>query len=155
VTIFREVRMYSERVQNVIEQAKTVTAPSATTVRTAAQLMAAKRVGAVMVVDDRSLVGIFTERDIAYRVVALGLDPEATLLAQVMTREPVTVGPDELFGQALHVMHEHGFRHLPVLEGGKPIGIVSARSALDPDLEEFTSEARRRKSLSTRPPLRG
>jgi len=145
--------MYSERVRNVIEQAKALTAPSSTTVLAAARLMAAKQVGAIMVVDDRILVGIFTERDIAYRVVAQGRDPEGTLLGQVMTRDPVTVGPDELFGRALHLMHERGFRHLPVLDGGAPIGIVSARSALDPDLEEFTSEAQRRKSLSagTRP----
>jgi CBS domain-containing protein len=142
--------MYSERIRNVIEPQKTLIAPSSTTVRAAAHLMAQKRVGAVMIVDDKQLVGIFTERDIAFRVVAEGLDPDVTKVAQVMTRAPVTVGPDELFGHALQLMHEHGFRHLPVLEGGAPIGIVSARNALDPDLEEFVSEARRRTSLRPR-----
>ena len=143
--------MYSERVKNVIEQHKTLIAPSSTTVRDAARLMAQRRTGAVMVVDDdQHLVGIFTERDIAFRVVAEGRDPQATQITQVMTPKPVTVEPNVLFGQALTMMHERGFRHLPVLENGVPIGIVSARSALDPDLEEFVSEAQRRKSLRPR-----
>lgn len=142
--------MYSERVKNVIERAKTVIAPSTTTVRTAARLMESKSAGAVMVVDNKRLVGIFTERDIAFRIVAQGRDPESTLLAEVMTPNPVTMSPNQLFGEALHVMYAHGIRHLPVLDGGEPIGIVSARSALDPDLEEFIPETRRRKSLSIR-----
>lgn len=139
--------MYSERVKNVIEKQKTLIASQGTTVRDAARLMVQKKTGAIMVVDGQHLVGIFTERDIAFRVVAEGRDPDATQIAQVMTRAPVTVGPDVLFGQALQMMQEGGFRHLPVLENGVPIGIVSARSALDPDLEEFVSEAQRRKSL--------
>jgi len=140
--------MYSERVKDVIDPGKTLIAPSATSVRSAARMMAEKRAGALMVVDGSRLVGIFTERDIAFRVVAQGRDPDRTLLAEVMSRNPVTIGPNQLFGEALHVMHERGFRHLPVIEGDEPIGIVSARSALDPELEEFVAEARRRKSLS-------
>ena len=68
-----------------------------------------------------------------------------TLLADVMTTAPQTVDPDKTFGYALLLMHEHGFRHVPVVEDGKPIGIVSARNALDPEMEEFISEAQRRK----------
>ncbi len=139
--------MYSQRVRSVLEPGKLLIAPPDTTVRDAAKSMARKKVGAVLVVDGTRLVGIFTERDAVFRVIAAGKDPQATQLADVMTREPFTVGPNELFGQALHLMHEHGFRHLPVIENGEPIGIVSARSALDPDLEEFVSEARRRTSL--------
>ncbi|TAK45782.1 MAG: CBS domain-containing protein, partial [Betaproteobacteria bacterium] len=55
--------------------------------------------------------------------------------------------PDELFGHALLVMHENGFRHMPIVENGEPVGIVSSRKALDPDLEEFISESQRRKHL--------
>jgi CBS domain-containing protein len=110
----------------------------------ATRLMAAREVGAVMVVEDENLVGIFTERDVVFRVVARGLDARATRLADVMTRAPHTVEPDRPFGYALLIMHEKGFRHLPVIEDGKPIGIVSARSAMDPELEEFVSEAQRR-----------
>jgi len=64
-----------------------------------------------------------------------------------MTREPKTIAPDRSFGHAMLVMQENGFRHLPVIEGGKLVGIVSARDALDPDLEDFVSEERRRKHL--------
>jgi CBS domain-containing protein len=115
-----------------------------TVVSKAAKLMAAKNVGAILVVEDDRLVGIFTERDVVFRVVAQGLDAKATRLADVMTRAPHTVDPDTPFGYALVVMQEKGFRHLPVVQDGKPVGIISSRSAMDPELEEFTSEVRRR-----------
>ena len=67
-----------------------------------------------------------------------------------MTPEPKTVAADESFGYALLLMHENGFRHVPVMENGLPVGVVSARHALDPDLEEFTVEAERRKSFRRR-----
>jgi len=120
-------------------------ASPATSVSEAAVLMANKNVGAVLVIEDDRLVGIFTERDIVFRVIARGLDVRTTRLADVMTPAPHTIEPDRPFGYALTIMHEHGFRHLPVTEQGKPIGIISARSAMDPELEDFVSEARRRK----------
>ena len=110
----------------------------------AAKLMALKNVGAIMVVEDNRLVGIFTERDVVFRVVARGLDAQTTPLAEVMTREPLTVSPEKAFGYALVVMQENGFRHLPVVEDGKPVGMISSRNAMDPELEEFVSETRRR-----------
>ena len=64
-----------------------------------------------------------------------------------MTPNPHTTSPDVPFGSALAVMHEKGFRHMPVIEAGKPVGIVSARSAMDPDLEDFRAEAHRRESF--------
>lgn len=146
----RGLGMYSERIRNVIQRNKTLVAPPSATVQAAAELMARKKAGAVLVVDDGRLVGIVTERDVVFRVMAQRRDPQSTLLTQVMTPDPVTVGPDELFGQALQLMHAHHFRHLPVVEDGAPIGIVSARIALDPELEEFVSEAQRRKSLQPR-----
>jgi CBS domain-containing protein len=131
----------------MMERRKFVTALPKTTVREASQLMAKKQVGAVLIVEEGRLLGIFSERDVVFRVVALGLDPATTPLAQVMTPEPKTIKPNNTFGYAMTLMHENGFRHLPVLDDGKPIGIVSARSALDPDLEEFVCEERRRKSF--------
>jgi len=131
----------------MMERRKFVTALPKTTVREASQLMAKKQVGAVLVVEEGRLLGIFSERDVVFRVVALGLDPATTPLAQVITEEPKTIKPNNTFSYAMALMHENGFRHLPVLEDGKPIGIVSARSALDPDLEEFVCEERRRKSF--------
>jgi len=119
-------------------------APPQTLVSKAAKLMAKKNVGAIMIVEGDHLVGIFTERDVVFRVVAQGLDAGTTSLAEVMTPAPETVAPDKPLGYALLVMHERGFRHLPVIEAGKIVGIVSSRSAMDPDLEDFVSEERRR-----------
>jgi CBS domain-containing protein len=136
--------MFDRPVRSIMQRQNVLKAPPETSVTKAAKRMATKNVGAVMVVEDDALVGIFTERDIVFRVVARGLDAKTTCLGDVMTRQPHTVEPDQPFGYALHVMHEHGFRHLPVIENGKPIGIVSSRSAMDPELEDFVSEAQRR-----------
>jgi CBS domain-containing protein len=139
--------MFSQRVRSVMEKKKLVTAAPGTTVDQAARLMAKRNVGAVMIVEKERLTGIFTERDALFRVIAKGRDAQTTTLADVMTAAPQTVDPNKTFGFALLIMHENGFRHLPVIENGKPIGIVSARNALDPDLEEFVAEAQRRKHI--------
>jgi CBS domain-containing protein len=65
-------------------------------------------------------------------------------MRDVMTADPHTLSPDKSYGHALLLMQENGFRHVPVIENGQLIGIVSARNAMDPDLEEFISEERRR-----------
>jgi CBS domain-containing protein len=132
---------------SLIEPRKLVIASRETRVSDAAAMMRDGRVGAVLVVEDGRLVGIFTERDAVYRVMAAGRDPRATPLAEVMTRDPLTVSPEESFGWALLLMHENGFRHAPVVVEGRPIGVISARHALDPDLEEFAAEAERRKAI--------
>ena len=139
--------MFSQRVGSVMERRKILTAPPETTVSRAAELMAEWKVGAVLVVEGTRLVGIFTERDVVFRVVAKGRDPAQTLLSEVMTPDPRTIDPAKSFGYALLLMHENGFRHMPVVEDGKPVGMVSARNALDPDLEEFVSESQRRKHI--------
>jgi len=139
--------MYSQRIRSVMQQKKLLIAPPDTSVRDVAKSMARKGVGAVLVVDGKRLVGIFTERDAVFRVIAKGLDPQTTRLAEVMTASPQTADPNEPFGRALLMMHENGFRHVPVVENGEPIGIVSARYALDPDMEEFVSEVQRRKAF--------
>ena len=139
--------MLSEPVANLLEPRKLVVAGPRTSVSEAVRLMKDNEVGAVLVLQDDRLVGIFTERDAVYRVMAPGRDPTATTLGEVMTRDPKTVAPDETFGYALLLMHEHGFRHAPVVQDGRPVGVVSARLALDPELEEFTAEAERRKHI--------
>jgi CBS domain-containing protein len=126
---------------------KLILVPGSMTVREAAKLMKSKRYGAVIVTEGDDLLGIFTERDAMFRVIAVGLDPETTPLADVMTKEPKTITPDKTFGHAMLMMHEGGFRHVPVVEDGKLVGMVSSRNALDPDLEEFVFEEHRRKRL--------
>jgi CBS domain-containing protein len=139
--------MFGLPIGSVMERKKVLMAPPETSVAAAARLMAKKKVSAVLVVQDGRLVGIFTERDAVYRVIAKGRDPSSTTLADVMTPDPNTVTPKESFGYAMLLMHEHGFRHAPVIENDRPVGIVSARNALDPELEEFEAEARRRKCI--------
>ena len=136
--------MFDQPVKDIMQRQKLLKAPPETLVVKAAKLMSGKNVGAIAVVDDERLVGIFTERDLVFRVVARDLDVSATPIADVMTPHPKSIAPDAPFGTALLVMHEGGFRHLPVVDGGKVVGIVSARSAMDPDLEEFVSEVKRR-----------
>src|SRR4051812_488917 len=126
-------------VRSIVRQAP-VTASGDTSVAQAARLMKEQRVGALLVLDDERLAGIFTERDALFRVVAEGRDPGATRLRDVMTLNPRTIAPDRPFGHALHMMHEGGFRHVPVVDGGRPVGVVSARDALGPELEQFVAE---------------
>ena len=137
--------MFDEPVRSVMQRRNILKVLPDIVVRKAAELMAKRNAGAVLVVEDARLVGILTERDIAFRVVARGLDPQTTRVADVMTSAPDTVDPDKPFGYALVRMHQGGFRHLPVIKDGAVIGIVSARNAMDPTLEEFEHEARRRK----------
>jgi len=137
----RSVRMI------VQQQKKMLMAPPTMTVDEAACLMKKNNVGAVMVVDGTRLVGIFTERDGMFRVLAAKRDPNATRLSTVMTRNPKTVSPDKPFGYALFMMHEGGFRHVPVVENGRPIGIVSARDALGADLQQFSEEISNREHI--------
>lgn len=139
--------MFSQRVRCVMERKKLLTASPENTVSAVAKRMAKRRVGAVLVVEDESLVGIFTERDVIVRVVAQDRDARTTRLAEVMTPAPQTIDPEKSFGYALVMMYENGYRHVPVVENGKVVGIVSARNALDPDLEEFLVEAERRKRI--------
>lgn len=136
--------MFDQPIRSIMEQKKFLTAPPQTTVSHAARLMAGKNVGAVMIVENERLVGIFTERDVVFRVIARGLDAKTTLLADVMTAAPKTLTPGKSYGHALLLMQENGFRHLPVVENGRPVGIISSRNAMDPDLEEFVSDERRR-----------
>jgi CBS domain-containing protein len=136
--------MFDQAIKSVMDRKKFLTATPAEKVTTACALMASKNAGAVLVLEGETLVGIFTERDAVFRVVARGLDPATTLLSQVMTTEPKTLSPGKSYGHALALMHENGFRHVPVVENGRPVGIISSRSAMDPDMEEFVSEARRR-----------
>lgn len=136
--------MTHRTIRTIIGQQEVIAAPAATTVIAAACLMRENQVGAVMVVEDGKLAGVFTERDALFRVIAEGRDVARTQLADVMTRNPQTVHPDKPFADALHLMYEGGFRHVPVVEDGRPIGMISARDALGPELEDFIYELLRR-----------
>jgi CBS domain-containing protein len=127
-------------IRDVIAGRALHTTPSRTTVADAARLMKKHVVGALLIVDDTHLLGIFTERDALFRVVAMDKDPKTTRVSAAMTKKPRTIEPDRPIGHALHMMFEGGFRHVPVVENGKPVGMVSARDALGPELVEFQAE---------------
>jgi CBS domain-containing protein len=135
-------------IRSIIEDQNPVTASAEITVAAAARLMKERRVGAILVVEDGSLAGIFTERDVVFRVIAEGRDPVATRVAEVMTANPHTIAPDRPFGHALHLMHEGGFRHVPVVDNGRPLGVVSARDALGPELRDFVADLDKRAYIS-------
>jgi CBS domain-containing protein len=139
--------MFYQTVRTLMDPRKLILVPGSMTVREAARLMKTKHYGAVLVTEGDELRGIFTERDAVFRVIAAGRDPETTPLVDVMTKEPTTITPDKTFGHAMLIMHEGGFRHVPVIDDGKLVGMVSSRNALDPDLEEFVFEEHRRKRL--------
>jgi CBS domain-containing protein len=103
------------------------------TVRTAAERMTERNIGAVAVVDDGRLAGVFSERDIMSRVVAKGLDPDDTAVDTVMTRDLVVAEPTENVDAALQKMHSIKARHLPVVANGKLVGMISIRDLLEVD----------------------
>jgi CBS domain-containing protein len=138
----------SATIRTIIEDQEPLTAPAKMTVGEAARLMKQSKFGAVMVAEDGKLVGIFTERDALFRVIAEGLDAQIVQLASVMTRNPQTIHPDRPFEEALQLMHASGFRHVPVVENGRPIGMVSARDAYGEELESFVYELVRQKQIT-------
>lgn len=110
------------------------------TVSTACQLMHDRGVGAVLVVDgEERLVGIFTGRD-AVRVLARGHQGTTLTLAEVMTANPHTIGPSQTAMDALREMNDRGFRHLPVVENGAILGVVSRGDFKGAELERLGDE---------------
>jgi CBS domain-containing protein len=107
-----------------------------------AQAMVDRNIGAVPVLRDGLLIGIFSERDLMKRVVVEGRDSRNTRVDEVMTEEPLTVTPDESLENCMLLMRRHGFRHLPVCEGKRLQGIVSLRDILLHDLSEKDHEVR-------------
>jgi CBS domain-containing protein len=136
--------MFDLPVKSLMEPKKLIMVSPETTVSETAVLMASKNTGAVLVIDDKLLIGIFTERDVVFRVLAQGKDAATTRLRDVMTSAPFTLTPGTSYGHALLLMQEKGFRHVPIVDGNRVLGIIAARNAMDPRLEEFVSEARRR-----------
>lgn len=136
--------MPQRSIRSVIQKQKVFTSHPQATIFQVASEMKALGLGTVLVVVDRLLVGIFTERDVLYRVVAEGRDPKTTRLEQVMTPAPHTIGPDKPLAHALHMMYDGGFRHMPVVENGIPLGVISVRDALSPEMAEFESDLNNR-----------
>ena len=135
-------------IRDIISRQPILTLPPDASVREAARAMADYRVGSVMVVEKGRLVGIFTERDCLNRVLATAVDPDKTELRAVMTGNVMTITPDHSLVNALHRLHDNGFRHMPVVENGRPVGMVSVRDALGSDLIRFEQEEKIKERLA-------
>jgi CBS domain-containing protein len=115
--------------------------PPLISVVAAAKEMERHRIGAILVIERDQIVGIFTERDLLSRVVAAGLDPEATLIEKVMTRDPVTVASSTTVEEVMALFTNKRFRHLPVVDGGRLVGLVSIGDILRRMVDAHRHEA--------------
>ncbi|MEO7641498.1 MAG: CBS domain-containing protein [Ramlibacter sp.] len=114
-----------------ISQKHVISLGPQSSVREAAGVMTRANCGSVLVMDlPGTLLGIVTERDLMTRVLARALDPERTTLREVMTPHPICVPPEMPVSDAVVIMIERGFRHLPILTGKKILGVFSVRDAL-------------------------
>ncbi len=121
-----------------LESRKVIGAGPEETVAVAARLMVEHRIGALLVVHDGRLEGIFSERDLLQRVVAEGRDPAATTLGEVCTTELETVRETDDAATCARLIRDRGFRHLPVVDGeGRPVGVLSARDFLQHVADEL------------------
>ena len=132
--------MSNRSLREVIEGQVLISGSEAMSIREAARRMVEFRVGALPILREQRMVGIFTERDVLARVMVPGLDPDKTQVAQVMTHNPLEVDIERSLAHALHLMQNHGVRHLPVMEGKLPVGMVTTRDALGEDWLRFEVE---------------
>jgi CBS domain-containing protein len=124
--------------------------PPGASVRDACRAMAEQPCGSVLITERGKLLGIFTESDLVRRVLAPGLDPRLTLLVEVMTREPGTIRPDARVDEAIRKMDGFGCRHLPVVEHGRVVGVVSLRDLSIEDLAAMHAELEMRRLVAER-----
>ena len=130
------------RICDLIKDQETYQAELGQSVLETVRAMVERNIGAVPVLHNGKLVGIFSERDLMRRVVAEGRDPHRTCMAEVMTDDPLTISTDEELEDCLALMRRHGFRHLPVCHDGHLVGMVSLRDILLHDLNEKDDEVR-------------
>lgn len=129
-------------IYELVSQQEMYQAEASQTVLEIAREMVARNIGAVPVVREGILVGIFSERDLMGRVVTQGLDPRSVRVEAVMTEDPLSVSPGESVENCMLLMRRHGFRHLLICEGDRLKGIVSLRDVLLHDLTEKDYEVR-------------
>jgi CBS domain-containing protein len=132
--------MINRKIEKIVKGQKLQILAEDTTVQQACRCMWDCGTGSVLVVDDQQrLAGIFTGRD-AVRTLAQGKRAEVTTLAQAMTPNPVTISPDSRAIDALRKMNELGFRHLPVVESGKIVGIVTRGAFKGMEIDQLDEE---------------
>lgn len=128
--------------RQVIQRINLITAQSDSPVYDIAVTMSAERVGALPIVDNERLVGIFSERDLMTRVVVAGRDPHTTQVSDVMTHDVMTAGLEDPVETCLSKMQSVGCRHLPVVHTGRVIAMLSMRDLLRDEIDEQVEEIR-------------
>ena len=129
------------KMSDIVSNQVPVTLPPDATVKDACQCMRDRRVGAVLVTEgDQRLLGIFTGRDAVYRVLAQGKSAARTKLAAVMTRDPDTMPPNKTAIDALRLMEDGRYRHVPIVDDGKVVGIVSRFDFSGTELDRLDEE---------------
>jgi CBS domain-containing protein len=130
-------------IYDLVKDRRVCSIEAESTVLEAARFMLEQRIGALPVLRNGELVGIFSERDIMNRVVAVGRMPGMTKVAEVMTAKPKAVDVNESIENCLYLMREFGFRHLPIVDGKELKGLVSSRDILLRYVSLKESEQRR------------
>ena len=116
------------------------------TVRQALELMADKNIGALLVLEENQLVGMFSERDYAQKVVLKGKSSVDTLVRDIMTIEVICIKVSQTFTECMQTMTDHHIRHLPVMDGQNVIGLISIGDVVKEILEEQTRTIEQLKS---------
>jgi CBS domain-containing protein len=132
--------MINRKLADIVKDQRPLVLPSAATVQEACRCMGECKAGSVLVVDDdRRLTGIFTARD-AVRALAEFKNAETVTLAEAMTPNPITIAPDCRAIDALHEMHNRGFRHLPVVDCGCILGVISRSDFKGMEIDRLDDE---------------
>ena len=129
-------------IYDLVKEQEMCVADANDSVMEVAQAMVERNIGAVPVLRDGQLAGVFSERDLMRRIVVEGRDPKATRVGEVMTPEPLSVSRHDDLERCLVLMREHGFRHLSICEGGRLLGFLSLRDLLLRDLSEKDDEVK-------------
>jgi CBS domain-containing protein len=116
-----------KKVKNILQRKNTgvISVPPTATVYSAIEIMSQANIGGVVIMDNGNLLGIFTERDYARKLILKGKSSRDTQIADLMTRNLFTVTPESSIEEAMQVMSDKKIRHLPVMEDGKIVGIIS------------------------------
>ena len=131
------------QVYDIVKDRRVYSVEADTTVLEAARFMMEHNIGALPVLRNGEIVGIFSERDVMNRVVAAGRMPGTTKVSEVMTANPKSISVDETIDNCLFLMREFGFRHLPITDGKQLKGLVSLRDILLRYVSQKESESRR------------
>ncbi len=139
--------MLQRKIVELIGDQELVRMPVDASVTEAAQRMASRHVGAMLVCEGEEMRGIFTDRDMLERVAAAGLPPADTPLREVMTPDPVSIGPGDTVLEAIFAMKSQMTRHLLVKDGGRVVGIISVRDLLRSVVDESVEERKQFEDL--------